>query len=237
MDLKERLVAIRRHLQMTQEELSTHLGLGPKTWGKVEKGRNEPSFDTLKRLHDRGFNLNWIAAEHGSMLLEDGHFHFNDGPPIARTFRGRMPDDLARAGFVLVPRYDIAAAAGTGAVVDAEEELQSIAFKREWLHRTLGANPADLLVMEARGESAHPKLKDGDLMLLNCAEPKLRSGKAIYVFSYDGLLFVKNLEKRLDGGLLVTSENADLFPPEIIPADRVGEVKIIGRLIWSAGRV
>lgn len=152
-------------------------------------------------------------------------------------FRAQRLDDLTAAGYVLIPRYSVAAAAGTGAVIDEEELVDHVAFKREWLHRALGVNPADLVVMTVRGDSNQPRLKDGDMMLLDQSEPKLRSGKNLYVFDFDGLLYVKRLEKRLDGGLVVSSDNEELFPPEIIGPDRAQEVNIIGRLVWSAGKV
>ncbi|WP_425641826.1 S24 family peptidase [Marinomonas gallaica] len=54
----------------------------------------------------------------------------------------------------------------------------------------------------------------------------------IYVINYDGELFVKRVQKQLNGTVAITSDNKNYGDIVIASAD-LNTLKIIGRVIWS----
>lgn len=231
------------HREISQREMAERVGIAKNTWQRYEAG-DLPSATLLLSLAAEGINSHWLLTGRGAMLLDPSQHaeakHAWLVTELATMTDGGGPSGrIERSGYVLIPRYEVAAAAGSGAAVGDHEErvVEHIAFKREWLHREFGANPADLVALRARGDSMRNRIHDGDILLVDRAEPKLRSGNQTYAFVFEGLLYVKRLQRRLDGSLIVSSENDELYPAETIPAERTGDINIIGRVLWNAGRI
>lgn len=244
-----RFAAIRAHFtalegrELSQRGMAERVGIAKNTWQRYEAG-DLPSATLLLSLAAEGINSHWLLTGLGEMLLDTSKQaeakHAWLVTELATMTGGGGPSArVERSGYVLIPRYEVAAAAGNGTAVGDNEEkvVEHIAFKREWLHRVLGANPADLVLLTSRGDSMHNRIHDGDLLLVDRSEPKLRSGNPIYAFTFDGLLYVKRLQRRLDGAVVVTSDNDEIYPPETIAAERAADLNIIGRVLWNAGRV
>lgn len=138
-------------------------------------------------------------------------------------------------GYVALPRYDVRAAAGAGEIVQAEEVVDWIHFQRDWLRRTLGVNPRMLVIIEAVGDSMFPTISSGDLLLVDVSEPKLR-GEALYVIANDDALMVKRVIMPGDGRLVLASDNERYGKLEIA-RDEMERVRIVGRVVWTGGRV
>lgn len=213
--------------------MADRLRIAKNTWQRYENG-DMPSATLLLSLAGEGIDTHWLLTGEGSMLRRSKGPSQGDGfgEPNARRI---SPETLGDNGFVLIPRYDVHAAAGAGSLVEDHNLIGSVAFSREWLHRALRANPADLLVIEAKGDSMTGMVEDGDIMLIDTSEPKVR-GNGIYVFLVDGLLLVKHLRIRVDGALELTGTGEEALHPEVISRDDLDRVTIIGRAIWRASR-
>ncbi len=229
----ERFVLVRKHLGGTQHEVATRVGVSKNTWQRYEKG-DVPTGATLLALAAEGIDTHWLLTGEGSMLREVtkgfGESGFSDLPALPLSAGA-----LREREYVLVPRYDVRAAAGGGAVVEEQNLVGAFAFSREWLHRTLHANPADLLLIEAKGDSMPGIADDGSLLLLDKSEPKFR-GDGAYVFVVDDLLLVKNLRVILDGSLEVTSSDEHQSTKDVIARRDLDKVRIVGRVIWKGDR-
>ena len=123
-----------------------------------------------------------------------------------------------------VPRLDVAASAGPGAV-GGDDVLGAEVIAPE-LARSLRLTPGHAAIIRVTGDSMAPGLIDGDQLVVDEASraPDARGG--IYVIRIDGLLLVKRVARRL-GALSVWSDNPDAPP---VPA---GEVELIGRVAWQ----
>lgn len=234
-EIAARLKEAREALGLDQAELAPRLQLSKQSLGRYERGDREAPSSVITSLAKLGISPLWVATGDGPMFLDGSEAEalLASGEVSDRKLLQRKLDEM---GYVHPPYFAVSAAAGDGSVGEAETPDRALGFHRDWLHRELGANPADLILMNARGDSMQAKIRDGDLLLIDRSEPKLRSGNRIYVFVHDGLLFVKRLERRLDGGLIVSSENGDLYPPEQLSPEQARELNIIGRVIWNAGR-
>ncbi|WP_417537300.1 LexA family transcriptional regulator [Marinomonas sp.] len=130
-----------------------------------------------------------------------------------------------------VPQYSIEASAGQGALVEAESIDQHLAFKESWLRRS-GINPANLIAMYARGDSMEPTIFSGDSLVIDKTKNTVTSDGGVYVINYDGELFVKRVQKQLDGLVAITSDNKN-YRDMTIPLQDLSKLKIIGRVVWS----
>lgn len=139
--------------------------------------------------------------------VEDGEL---GGPQAPRTF--------------VVPRLDIAASAGPGALVDSEIVLGAAALDPALAGR-LGLREGMAAIVRVRGDSMEPGLIDGDLIVVDRARraPDARGG--VFVLRIDDTVMVKRLARRRHG-LSVTSDNP-AAPPV---AD--GTIEVIGRVVW-----
>lgn len=130
-----------------------------------------------------------------------------------------------------ISQYSIEASAGQGALVEAENIDQHLAFKESWLRKS-GINPANLIAIYARGDSMEPTIFSGDSLVIDKTRDTVTSDGGIYVINYDGELFVKRVQKQLDGLVAITSDNKN-YQPMTIPVESLSKLKIIGRVVWS----
>lgn len=144
---------------------------------------------------------------------------------------------LALAGgtegeFIDVPRIDVKLSAGAGQTPHLEDVIGHLKFSRSFL-RSCGVNAASARVVDVRGNSMEPTIRDGAVLLVstNNREP---TENQIYALArpVEGLM-VKRLV-RLDGQWLARSDNRD-YPDFAIGH---GEpIYIIGRAIWMGAKL
>ena len=212
-DLGRRLRRIRTHLGETQTVFAARFGLQRHDIANYERGHADLPSRLVGRLSRLGFNVTWLLTGHGEMLLE--------------TTPSLTPD------LVLVNRYDVQVAAGHGAVVQHEDVLGSLAFRREWIQQQ-GLNARDLALVDVVGDSMEKVLRDGDIVLIDRSQTDIVSGKA-YVIRIGDELLVKYLRHLPGGQIQVFSENQTVYPPLTIPEHEIGrELVIIGRVVASA---
>lgn len=136
--------------------------------------------------------------------------------------------------YVLLPRHDVRASAGHGAVVHSEQIVDHMTFRTDWLRSKFGLRPQDVALIEVWGDSMEPTLSNGDLILVDISHPELRDN-AVYVFQYNGTLLVKRIQRRMDGSVVIKSDNPR-YEPDILPAGIAESLRIIGRMVWSGVR-
>jgi len=125
---------------------------------------------------------------------------------------------------IRVPRLDLAASAGPGALVDAEPRLGTLGLDPALLGR-LSARPRDLSLIRAAGDSMAPTLLDGDELLVDRGDRRVRSAGAVFVIRHEGALLVKRLS-RADRRVRVASDNP------AYPDWWTDTPDVIGRVVW-----
>ena len=178
---------------------------------------HDPSFSGIVRLcKSAQVSLEWLATGRGDM-------HLNS------TWQKES------ALFALVPRYDVRAAGGHGAVASEEEPSGFLSFRRDWVRDMLGADPARLAVINATGDSMEPLIHEGDLLLVDLSVT-VPAGDDIYVLERDGDLLVKKVHPLLSGALIIDSLNqayaVEAWSPGVDHRLRfVGRVRMISRAV------
>lgn len=138
-------------------------------------------------------------------------------------------------GFILVPRYDVAASMGNGSVIHSEQIVDHLAFRAEWVRTELNASPKNLVLISAVGDSMEPTLRAGDLLLIDRSGEGVKQD-AIYAFATNGELRVKRMQLKIDGCVVVKSDNPQ-YDAEILTAEQVAALRIVGRVVWSGRRM
>lgn len=204
-------------------EFARRAGLSRQMIMKYQSGA-EPNRESLIALARAGkVSLAWLATGEGSMTPQQRQEPSATGEP--------------GEDYVALPRYEVQAAAGAGQLVETEQVVDWIHFRRDWLRRTLGVEPAHLSVIEAVGDSMTPTIDDGDLLLVDTGMPPLR-GEGIYVLAVDDALIVKRVAIKPAGGLVISSDNSRYHATSLeISREELDRIRLVGRVVWVGSRL
>ena len=148
------------------------------------------------------------------------------GPEEKAPNSARSP----RADWVDVPRLALGASAGPGAFAAGEVPVGAFRFAARWL-RGQGLDPAMLSAIAVAGDSMEPTLRDGDEILVDKTPRPLRDG--IHVVRLDEALLVKRVELLRGGHVALASDNPAYRTIEV----PMGEIGVVGRVVWKSGRL
>ena len=203
----ERIKQERQRLNLTQNQVAESVGVGKTTvinWEK-EDGTS-PTGIQMSKLLDLGFDIFYI--------LKGSNFDTS----VSKT-------DV----YDYVPMFDVEVSAGNGAmaygVVDPAGHL---AFRKDWLHER-GLHVKDLNCVVARGDSMEPTIGSKDTLLVDTSKTNPRDGQ-IYVIRSSDMLWVKRIQRQIDGSLLLISDN-DAYPPMSLNLNDHPDVQVICQVV------
>lgn len=163
-------------------------------------------------------------SSHGAARTQQEH----SGAPMLQVVDRKA---LETGALVLVPRLDVSASAGGGALVEYEEEEDLVAFSDRWL-RERHITPSAARMLTAKGDSMEPTIRTGDTLIIDTSI-RMAVDSAIYVVVYGGLLLVKRLFMLFDGGVVLSSDNKAVYGrDEEIPASEIDQLHVAGRVMW-----
>ena len=145
------------------------------------------------------------------------------------------PAGASEAGHVVVPRLDVGASAGSGALVGGERALSHIAFDPQWLRRLGAGNGRQLSIIRVEGDSMLPTLAHGDEILVDQADGAARLRDGIYVLRRDEALMVKRLAPSPTGGAVTVKSENPAYPTW--PDCPLRSLEIVGRVVWCGRRL
>lgn len=204
--------------------MAAQTGVSERTIGNYERNDRVPDATFMAKLMELGFDVIWLLTDNGAIEAAR-----EESP------RYQVGNEAGWADFVRVPRYDIRASAGPGALVNDESIVDHLAFKRSWLVGTLGLNPEQAALIDVAGDSMHGTIDDGDLILLD-TRPQGSPQDGIYVINLRGALHVKRLRVRVTGEVDVVSDNAH-YGAETISGEQLLQLQIVGRVVWQGRRI
>lgn len=207
---------------MNPTKLSKETGVNQSTIWRVLKGKIEdPGTDVLAPLANR-FRVS-IAQLRGETVI-DLHTVAEEAPTYGAVVTLRV--------------YGAEASAGTGRLPNEHDTVVgSMQVSQEWLRRNVPGitSSKNLAVITALGGSMEPTFKDGDILLVDRGVDEVKVD-TIYVLtrsdsSKSGELFVKRLQRKLNGDLLIKSDN-QLFEDELLPAKDLPDIRVLGRVVY-----
>jgi phage repressor protein C with HTH and peptisase S24 domain len=143
------------------------------------------------------------------------------------------PATAAVSESVPVPRLDVEASAGPGALDPGERARDHVAFDPRWLRRIGGSGKLSLI--EVSGDSMAPLLSHGDEILVDHADASDRLRDGIYVLRRDDALLVKRLSRHPGSARISIVSDNPAYPswPDCDPAS----IDIVGRVLWAGKRI
>lgn len=236
--------AIEKRFKGNVKRCAEHMGMKPPQlhrWlSTTSKDRRRIEWDSARNIEERlGLSERWL--DDSEPLDEECIQALLEGTASApRTLTAittwEHPDELPDGEFVQVPRLNVHPSAGHGNGETIEVDLergQPQAFRAEWVRRER-LRPGKLASMYADGHSMEPRIHDGDSLLVDTSQTTVIDGR-VYVIWYASELRVKRLYKRVDGGIIIHSDNERDFPRLEVPAGDMEHVRIIGRVVHVQG--
>ena len=148
---------------------------------------------------------------------------------------GQSPESLVEATnrFYMVRYFnDVNASAGGGA--DTEyENIEEIEIPEEFVFMLGGERELkNVEAINVTGDSMEPTFSYNDIIFINRSKTDVGRG-GIFTIRTEAGLFIKRVQKRIDGKLDIISDN-DAYTPQTLNPD---EVEVIGRVVSRFGNV
>ncbi len=136
---------------------------------------------------------------------------------------------------IAIPRFEVSASAGPGALDGSEMPIAHLGFDPTWLAQLCRAKPQDLSIIRVQGDSMFPVLADGDDIMVDRSDGASRLREGIYVLRRDDTLLVKRLSVNpVTKRVTVSSDNA------AYPAwtdCKLASIDVIGRVVWAGRKI
>lgn len=238
-EISARMKLAREHLKMSVKEFATVLGTDPQTVRDYENGKSIPGGDKVSRLVPLGIDSNWLLAGPGFDSVP-----FDDFVGLAKKYRNvsrslsvnqeslvyQVESDTDQSdAYLYIDKYvNVKGAAGAGQEVFEEVKVQ-VRIDARLLRERVGNNFSSIKIASVSGDSMEPTMSHGDQVLIDTSVNNFIDD-AIYAIQQDGHLRFKRIQKRLDGSIIVKSDNP-VVGPETYTAEEAQYFKVIGVVI------
>lgn len=137
--------------------------------------------------------------------------------------------------FVTVPKYDLpVTSGGRDLAIHSAQIVDHLAFKQEWLE-DMSLNNSCLALIAVKDDSMEPTLRSDDLILTDTSTGHIENN-SIYVLRLDNELIVKRIQRKVNGSVIVKSDNP-VYGEEEFDAASAQALPVIGKVIWYGRRI
>lgn len=182
---------------------------------------------SVSDLRDRDLTIPTLAIGLGKDLVE------------AVAFREERRAVVPRTDVIELSVYDVQASMGAGAVAPAYEDvIEKIRVSASWLRSQVSfSSPTTLGIITGYGDSMEGTFNDGDPLLVDRGVNEVKID-AVYVLELNDELYIKRLQRRPDGSILMISDNKK-YDPYVIKNGELDRFRILGRvlLVWNAKKL
>lgn len=197
-------------------DLALALGVHENTIGKFERGDSVPDAVQLLQLaRITGQSVDWLIG----------------GAVVAVPSAVPVGTQAVQVGDLIhVPRFDVQASAGHGALGATERVVGMRAFDADYIRRELGICHNDLALVTVVGDSMSPDMRSGDMVLIDRRDTSV-STEGPHLVRIDGALLLKLLQRRPGGMVRVASRN-EVYAPYDISLSAGEDFQVLGRVRW-----
>lgn len=168
-----------------------------------------------------------------ALFIPNGYLDRSDTDALQPILVWERPEELEDSGCVMVPRVSVQLSAGHGLVAQEEVDLPPLAFRADWIRKKNITARSNLRTCSVKGDSMEPYLSDGDVVLIDMGQTRVEDNEVYAIVAYDEVR-IKRLSRRIDGGLLVRSDNPR-YPEESLTPEQAQHLTIAGKCVWRAG--
>lgn len=160
-----------------------------------------------------------------------------DARTVVRTLPG-VPSKPSR-DIIEIPVLDVIGSMGPGAMLpDHEEAVERMTVTGAWLRRNITASsPNNLALITGYGDSMEGTFNDGDLLLVDRGVTDIKID-GVFVLALNDELYIKRLQRRPDGSVMMISDNKK-YEPYLIQNGEREKFQVLGRVVlaWNAKKM
>lgn len=219
---------------LTSDVMAGRLQISRGYLSEIENGKSEPS-DKILRVLEREFSVNLLTLKGKQVSISPAPGYLKPQNHVAQPSKP-WPQDYAEGNAQPygIPLFDLGVSAGAGHGMQPGLQPQDAAievyFTPAYMRRHFGRSGNGFAMVYVKGDSMQPTLWDGDEIVVDTRVQRVdRDG--IYVFMLRGDIKVKRMQVKLDGSLLVKSDNA-AYETEQVGAGQADTFQVQGRLVW-----
>ena len=210
MNFGDRLVKARENLGFNQANFSEKIDLAAQSLARYEKNKVNPSLEFIAKLTDMfNINSNWLLTGKGEMFISN--------------------DTTKNSDNYFIDLLNVRAGAGEGIYNYVIETVDTISLDKSFFRTPINTNK--IKGIQVDGDSMEPTLRDGDYVLI---DENINFGtNGIYAIQYGGQILIKRLQFKMDGTILIISDN-DKYDKEVFnPNENQLPFQVLGIKILS----
>jgi len=192
------------------KDVADALGISQMNFATMKKRDRIPYVELLDFCAKKSISINWMLY-------------------------GQSPESLVEATnrFFMVKFFDdVSASAGGGSDVD-ENEAKDVRIPEEFVQMLGGeAELKNIEAINVSGDSMEPTFSYNDIVFINRSKTNIDRG-GVFTIRTEGGLFIKRVQRRIDGMIDVISDNNVYATQTLKP----NELEIIGRVVSRFGEV
>jgi len=196
------------------KDVAAELNISQATFATMKKRGAVPYKELMEFCARRKLSINWLFFDQSAgMLLEE----------TEKFFR--------------VKYFASVRASAGGGSEGFGEEFETITIDRKLIKSFMpdvaevDISSQDIDAINVDGESMEPTLKNGSIVFVDRSKDKI-SKDGIFIISTPGGLFIKRLNRKVDGSIELISDNK-LYSPEVLAPD---EVTVVGKVVGAIDR-
>lgn len=140
-------------------------------------------------------------------------------------------DNPAESDWLRIPLLDIEASCGPGTDSRLPDIVGGIDIAPDFLMTLPGVvSPRGLHVVNAHGDSMEPTIMDKAFCVVDTSQTRILAD-GIYVLVAEEQIFIKRLQRNLDGTLMLLSDNP-LYKPQTIDKGTIERTTVVGRVVY-----
>jgi hypothetical protein len=192
------------------KDIAGLLGISQMNFATMKKRDKIPYEELLEFCARRSIAINWLLF-------------------------GQSPESLIESTnkFYMVRYFsDVSASAGGGGVGDIEDSVE-LMLEGNFVSSLGGEKELkNIEALNVSGDSMEPTFSYGDMIFINRNKTDIGRG-GIFTINTEAGLFIKRLQKRIDGKIDVISDNKEYAKQTLMP----NELNVIGRVVGRFGAV
>lgn len=210
MEFKDRLNMLLEHKNVSQRQLALAIGISPQSVQQWAKGLAKPSSDRVESVAE-----------------------FFDVTPSYLMFGEEVAGQELDDDTVSIPVLNVRGSCGINhAITDMVEMVKLLRVAKKWLVEKVGmVNFKKLHIITAVGDSMSPTFSDGDFVIVDTSKTEV-IGDGVYAVQAGGGIFIKRVQRKLDGGVTLLSDN-EKYKPMDVPVEDLDSMSVIGKCIIS----
>lgn len=192
------------------KDVADILGVSQMNFATMKKRNKIPFGELLDFCATKSISINWLLY-------------------------GQSPESLIEATnrFFMVKYFSNINASAGGGADSADEDIETIEIPHEFVMMLGGERELkNIEAINVSGDSMEPTFSYNDVVFINRAKTDLQRG-GVFTIRTEAGLFIKRVQKRIDGKIDVISDN-QVYSTQTLNPD---EIEVIGRVVSRFGSV